>query len=65
MVSDTFGVSDIHLFGGGLADTFFFIFIIHNVLAASANSYILYFLLIRREKKLAEVEAWEQARRNR
>jgi hypothetical protein len=34
-------------------------------LSGAANSCILYFLLKRREKKLAEDEAWEQARRNR
>jgi len=55
---------DVNFFGGGLPETFFFIFIIHNVLAASANSCILYFLVKRHQKKAAEDEAWEQARRN-
>ena len=54
-----------NLFGGGLADTFFSIFVIHNVLASSANSCILYFLIKRHQKRAAEDEAWEQARRNR
>jgi len=58
-------LTDISIFGRGLPDTFFDIFIIHNVLAASANSCILYFLLKRRQRKLAGVETWEQARRNR
>jgi hypothetical protein len=58
-------VGDVNFFGGGLADTFFRIFIIHNVLAGSANSVPLYVLLKRRQKKHAEDEAWEQARRNR
>lgn len=60
-----FVATDINLFGGGLIDTFFSIFVVHNVLAAAANSCILYLLLKRREKKQAEDEAWEQARRNR
>lgn len=59
------GIAEINFFGGGLADTFFDIFLIHNVLAASANSCILYFLLKRRQKKHSEDEAWEQARRGR
>lgn len=59
------GLADISLFGGGLADTFFGILMIHNVLAASANSVLLYFILKRRQKKRAEDEAWERTRWNR
>jgi hypothetical protein len=39
--------------------------IVAFVLPAVANSCILYFLLKRHQKKAAEDEAWEQARRNR
>ena len=58
-------VADINFFGGGLLDNLSTIFIIHNVLAASANSCILYFLVKRHQKKAAADEAWEQARRKR
>lgn len=57
-------VSDVNLLGGGLADTFSFMFLVHNVLAASVNNAILYLLLKRKQRKDAEIEAWEQARRN-
>jgi hypothetical protein len=36
-----------------------------NILCGSANSYILYFLLKRRQRKATENGGWEQARRNR
>jgi hypothetical protein len=48
--------------GGGLEGIFLSIFIACNVVAASANSGILYFLLKQRQTKLAEDEAWEHAR---
>jgi hypothetical protein len=59
------GLLDTGIVGTGLAGSFLWIFISCNILAASANSGILYFLLKRRQRKLAEDEAWEQARRNR
>jgi hypothetical protein len=51
--------------GTGLEGTSLSIFIACNILAASANSTILYLLLKRREKKRDEDEAWERARRQR
>jgi hypothetical protein len=55
-----------HNFAGiGFDPTLLINFIIFNVLAGPANSGILYFLLKRRQRKVAEDEAWEQARRNR
>ncbi|MFZ0731013.1 MAG: hypothetical protein WAM79_01690 [Candidatus Sulfotelmatobacter sp.] len=62
---DQTGVSGLGFWGSGLSGTFFINFITYNVLAGSANSFILYFLLKRRRRKVAEDEAWEQARRNR
>jgi hypothetical protein len=64
-ISDRTGTLDSSFLGSGLEGTFLGIFLACNVLAASANSCILYFLFKRRQRKLAEDEAWEQARRNR
>jgi len=64
-LSNRSGLIDTGLVGTGLEGTFLWFFIFCNILAASANSGILYFLLRRRQRKLAEDEAWEQARRNR
>lgn len=62
---DQTGVSDLGFWGNGLGGTLFINFITYNVLAGPANSCILYFLLKRRQRKVAENEAWEQARHNR
>lgn len=59
------GFLDTGIVGTGLAGTFLWVFVSCNVLAGSANSVILYLLLRRRQKKLAEDEAWEHARWNR
>jgi hypothetical protein len=59
------GFVDNGLAGTGLPGTFLWTFINCNILAASANSAILYLLLRRRERKSVEDEAWEQARHNR
>ena len=58
-------VLDSNFLGSGLQGTFLSIFVAFNILAASANSCILYFFLRRRQRKLAEDAAWEQARCNR
>jgi hypothetical protein len=60
-----FGSVHTDLFGGGLADTFFEDFIIHNVVAVSANSLPLYIILKLWQRRGAEDEAREQARKNR
>jgi hypothetical protein len=54
---DQTGVSDLGIWGNGLGGTLFINFITYNVLAGSANSCILYFLLKRRQKKQAEQRA--------
>ena len=64
-LSDRTGFLDTGIVGTGLAGTFLWIFVSCNIVAASANSAVLYFLLRRRQKKLAEDEAWEQSRWNR
>jgi hypothetical protein len=58
-------IMDLNFHVAGLPNTFFYTFAIHNVLAGSVNSCILYLFLKRWQKKAAEDEAWEQARRNR
>lgn len=60
---DYMGISDLSLWGNGFAGTLLINFITYNVLAGPANSCIIYFLLKRRQRKVAEDEAWEQARR--
>jgi hypothetical protein len=64
-LSNHSGLLDAGFFGTGLEGTFLWYFVCCDILAASANSAILYLLLKRRQKRLAEDEAWEQARRNR
>jgi hypothetical protein len=59
------GLVDNVLTGTGLPGTFLWTFINCNILAASANSASLYLVLRRRQRKSAEDEAWERARRNR
>lgn len=56
---------DSNFLEAGLGNTFVIIFLACNVLSGSANSCIFYSLLRRRQRKLAEDEAWEQARRDR
>lgn len=59
------GTADSQFWGTGLQGTFLFYFVACNVLSGGANSYILYALLKRQLKKIADDEAWERARRNR
>jgi hypothetical protein len=59
------GLLDHNYAGSSYDPTLLANFIIFNVLSGPANSCILYFLLKRRQRKVAEDEAWEQARRNR
>ena len=56
---------DSNFLEAGLGGTFVAIFLACNVLSGSANSCIFYFLLKHRQKKMADDQAWEQARRNR
>ena len=56
------GLSDHNFSASSFDPTLLINFLIFNVLAGPANSYILYFLLKRRQKKVAEDEAWEQAK---
>ncbi|MGC1461250.1 MAG: hypothetical protein WA802_03560 [Terracidiphilus sp.] len=58
-------VHDHNFLGTGLVGTFLTIFIACNIVAASVNSSILYLMLKHRQRKQAEDEEWEQARRNR
>ena len=64
-VFDYTGISNLRVWGSGFAGTLLINFVTYNVLAGPANSYILYFLLKRRRRKMTEDEAWEQARRSR
>jgi uncharacterized membrane protein HdeD (DUF308 family) len=62
---DYTGIYDLCIWGSGFAGTLLINFTTYNVLAGPANSIILYYLLRRRQRKVAEDEAWEQTRRNR
>ncbi len=59
------GLAHHNFAGSGFDPTLLINFIVFNVVAGPANSCILYFLLKRRQRKLAEDEAWGRARRNR
>jgi hypothetical protein len=58
------GVLDSKILGSGNAETILFNLMVF-ALSGAGNSCILYFFLKRGQKKAAEDEAWEQARRNR
>jgi hypothetical protein len=57
------GTADSSILGSGLQGTFLFYLFACNILSGTANSCILYTVLKRREKKIADDEAWERARR--
>jgi len=59
------GIYDLSFWGTGFVGTLLIYFITYYVLAGSVNSFIIYYLLKRRHRKVAEDEAWDQARRNR
>lgn len=59
------GLADHNFAGSGFNPTYLINFIFFNLLAGPANSCILYLFLKRRQRRVAEDEAWEQARRNR
>jgi hypothetical protein len=61
---NSIGVFDSRILGSGLTEMFMFNTVVF-VLPGVANSFILYFLVKRHQRKAAEDEAWEQARRNR
>lgn len=65
LLASVVGLSSHNFAGSGYDPTLVINFVVFNLLAGPANSFILYFVLKRRQKKAAEDEAWEQARRNR
>ena len=59
------GMADSPFWGSGIHGTFLFYFVSCNVFSGAINGYILYALVKRHQKKVADDETWEQARRNR